>query len=69
MMKTKLQITIDIEQRPDAEELSTLGFKSELEYWIDLIYSDPSMMLDGAQFIIEHNEQITQSFEQKYGKV
>lgn len=56
MIKTKLQVTIDIEQGPDAEELSTLGFKSELEYWIDLIYEDPPLMLDDATFeIVEYD--------------
>jgi len=50
MIKTKLQITIDVDSRPSKDELSVLGFATELEYWIDLIYSDPPLMLDGATF-------------------
>lgn len=52
MIKTKLQITIDIAQeyRPTQEELKAIGFESELEYWIDFLYSDPPEMLDGATF-------------------
>ncbi len=56
MKQTKLQITIDVDERPSKDELSTLGFATELEYWIDLIYEDPPLMLDGAKFeLVEYD--------------
>jgi len=52
----KLQITIDVDESPSEEELSMLGFNTELEYWIDLIYSDPPLVLDGARFeLVEYD--------------
>lgn len=56
MKQTKLQITIDVDSRPSQDELSVLGFATELEYWIDLIYTDPPLMLDGATFEIVEAE-------------
>lgn len=51
-----MQITIDVDESPSEEELSMLGFNTELEYWIDLIYSDPPLVLDGARFeLVEYD--------------
>jgi len=56
MKQIKLQITIDVDESPSEEELSMLGFNTELEYWIDLIYSDPPLVLDGARFeLVEYD--------------
>jgi len=55
MKQTKLQITIDVEKL-SKDDLSKVGFNTELEYWIDLIYSDPPMLLDGARFeLVEYD--------------
>lgn len=58
MKQTKLQITIDVEDklRPSEDELTKAGFDTELEFWIDFIYSDPPMLLDGARFeLVEYD--------------
>lgn len=49
-----LRITVELKSgsRPSDDELRAVGYQSEIEYWIDLVYADPPLVLDGATFEI-----------------
>lgn len=50
MIHSALVITVDLSQfqRPTLEELSEYGYESEEAYWIEMAYSDPPQLFDGA---------------------
>jgi hypothetical protein len=46
----QLEITIDLSKYTELteEELQSAGYENSLDYWLDLLYADPPLMLDGA---------------------
>ncbi len=50
----KLEIVIDLGRHigPTTLELEQSGYAYELDYWLDLLYADPPLMLDGASICL-----------------
>jgi hypothetical protein len=50
-----ITITIDLSKhaRPTLAELEARGYQYEVDYWIELLYADPALMLDSAKFVLQ----------------
>lgn len=56
-MKVKLIVKISGLDHISEEELKVFEFENERDYYVDLLYTDPHLLLDGATFELVEEEE------------